>query len=368
MTVPDRIEGGVAVVGMAGRLPGARDVHAFWRNVRAGADCVSRFTPAELEGGSRSDRPDFVAARSVLDDVDLFDAAFFGLLPNEAELLDPQHRIFLELCWEALEDAGYVPNTYPGEIGVYAGCSPSTYFLRHVCRDRRFVERFTDDFQVGQYPAFVGMMTDCLATRVSYKLGLRGPSMGVQTACSTGLVAVAQAAQAVLTYQCDMALAGGVSITFPQRRGAVYQEGGMISPDGRCRAFEARANGTVFGSGAAVVLLKRLEDALADGDHIRAVVRGFAVNNDGATKVGFTAPSVDGQARVIAAAHAHAGVRADTIGYVEAHGTGTPLGDPIEFTALDRVFRAGVPPPAGAPWGRPSGRSGTWTPRRGWWG
>ncbi len=337
------IEGGVAIIGMAGRFPRAKTIADFWRNVHDGIDCITRFTADETESSDSSGQlcsPDFVAARSVLDDVELFDAAFFGILPNEADLIDPQHRVFLEICWETLEVAGYVPQSYPGEIGVYAGCSANTYFLRNVCKDRRFIEEFTEAYQVGQYSTLIGMLPDCLATRVSYKLGLRGPSMTVQTACSTSLVTICQAAQALQNFQCDMALAGGVSITFPQRRGALYQEGGMISPDGRCRAFEAKANGTVFGSGAGVVLLKRLEDATADGDHIYAVIRGYAVNNDGSTKAGFAAPSVDGQARVISAAHAMAGVPMETIGYVEAHGTGTPLGDPIEFGALDRVFRS----------------------------
>ncbi|HEY2785184.1 MAG TPA: amino acid adenylation domain-containing protein [Fimbriiglobus sp.] len=339
---PHGIEGGVAIVGMAGRFPRAQNVNEFWHNVRDGIDCISRFTASDIEVSGSAEKlrnPDYVAARSVLDDVENFDAAFFGILPNEAELIDPQHRVFLEICWQALEDAGYVPQSYPGEIGVYAGCSASTYFLRNLCTDRRFIERFAESYQVEQYSTLMGMLPDCLATRVSYRLGLRGPSMTLQTACSTSLVAVCQAAQSLLNFQCDMALAGGVSITFPQRRGALYQEGGMISPDGHCRAFDANANGTVFGSGAGVVLLKRLEDAEADGDHVYAVIRGFAVNNDGSTKVGYTAPSVDGQSRVIAAAHAMAGVTADSISYVETHGTGTPLGDPIEFAALDRVFR-----------------------------
>jgi amino acid adenylation domain-containing protein len=337
--IPD---GAIALIGMAGRFPRARTVDEFWKNIRNGIDCISHFTKEEIDPVGAMDRlenPDFVAARSILEDVDLFDASFFGILPSEADFIDPQHRLFLESCWEAVEHAGYVPQTYSGEIGVFAGCSTNTYFLRHVCRDRSFLERFTSDFQVGQYITFVGMLAESLAMRVSYKLGLRGPSMGVQTACSTSLVAICQAAQSLLNFQCDMALAGGASITFPQKRGALYQEGGMISPDGRCRAFDAKANGTVFGSGVGVVLLKRLEDAIRDGDYIHSVIRGYGINNDGSTKVGFTAPSVEGQSRVIAMALAMAGVPAESIGYLEAHGTGTPLGDPIEFAALDRTFR-----------------------------
>jgi amino acid adenylation domain-containing protein len=339
----DELEGCVAIVGMAGRFPKAQNAREFWNNIRDGVDCISHFSAKDLEvpdPAARLEQGSYVAARSVLEDSDRFDAAFFGILPSEAELIDPQHRVFLEICWEALEDAGYVPQSYSGSIGVYAGCSASSYFLRNVCQDRAFIDDFTEAYQVGKYTTLLGMLPDCLATRVSYKLGLTGPSMTLQTACSTSLVAVCQAAQSLLNYQCDMALAGGVSITFPQKRGAHYQEGGMISPDGRCRAFDAKANGTVFGSGAGVVVLKRIEDAAPDGDHIYAVVRGFAINNDGATKIGYTAPSSDGQAKVIATAQAMAGVPADSITYLEAHGTGTPLGDPIEFAALDRVFRA----------------------------
>jgi amino acid adenylation domain-containing protein len=337
------IADGVAVVGMAGRWPRAANVAELWQNVRDGLDCISRFTAEELEvpnAAALAKQPDYVKARSVLDGADLFDAAFFGVLPKEAELIDPQHRLFLECCWEALEDAGYDPQAYPGAIGVYAGCSTNSYFLQNLCVDRAFIDEYVGAYPLGGYPTMLGAIADSLATRVSYKLNLRGPSMTVQTACSTSLVAVCQACQALLTYQTDMALAGGVSITFPQKRGYHYQEGGMGSADGRCRPFDARAQGTVFGSGAGVVLLKRLEEALAEGDHIYAVIRGFAVNNDGSEKAGYTAPSIDGQAKVIALAHAVAGVEPESISYLEAHGTATPLGDPIEFAALSRAFQA----------------------------
>ncbi len=269
----------------------------------------------------------------------MFDAAFFNVYPKEAELMDPQQRIFLECCWEAIEDAGYDPSNCPAMTGVYAGCSPSTYFLRHVCRDRRFIEDYVSGYQVANYPVTLGSNVDFLATRVSYKLNLKGPAFTLVAGCSTSLIAVCQAAQALQTYQCDMALAGGISISFPQKRGYRYQEGGMVSPDGHCRAFDENANGTVFGAGAGVVVLKRFEDAVADGDSIYAVIRGFATNNDGSDKVGYTAPSVEGQANVIAMAQALAGVSPETIGYVEAHGTGTPLGDPIEIAALTKAFR-----------------------------
>ena len=222
----------------------------------------------------------------------------------------------------------------------FAGCSINTYFLHHVCTDRRALEEFTSNYQVGCYPQLLGAGLDFLATRVSYKLDLRGPSLDLQAACSTSLLAVAQACQSLLLYQADMALAGGVSISFPQKRGYLYQQGAMVSADGSCRPFDADASGTVFGSGAGVVALKRLEDALADGDHVYAVIRGCGVNNDGAAKVGFTAPSIEGQAAAIEMALANAGVRADSIGYVECHGTATPLGDPIEVAALTRAFAA----------------------------
>jgi amino acid adenylation domain-containing protein len=331
---------GIAIIGMAGRFPGAADVQHFWWNICNGIDSISRFAPGQLEDAfsaqQRAD-PAYVPVRSVLEGVELFDAEFFGMQPREAALTDPQHRVFLECCWEAFEDAGHDPAG--ANVGVFAGCSMPTYLMQNVCADRDAIEGFTSGYQVDNYQQLLGSIGDVLATRVSYKLDLRGPSMTIQTACSTSLVAVTQAWQALLLQQCDMALAGGVSITFPQHRGYRHTEGGMVSKDGRCRPFDAQASGTVFGSGSGVVLLKRLADALADGDRIHAVIRGFAINNDGAVKVGFTAPSVDAQAAVIATAHAVAGVEASSIGYVECHGTATPLGDPIEVAALTRAFR-----------------------------
>ena len=327
---------GIAIIGMAGRFPGAPDVQALWTNLLAGRDSITRFPRQE-------DAPaDFVAARGVLQDAGLFDAEFFGISPREAETMDPQHRLFLEACANALDDAGYVSHDFPGEIGLFAGCSLNTYLLANLSRDRRFLEELTENYQVGEFLTALGNDKDFLTTRVAYKLNLRGPVLTVQGACATSLVAICQAAQALLNYQCDMALAGGVSVTFPQQRGHRYQEGGLASADGTCRPFDAQASGTVFGHGVGVILLKRLEDAVRDGDSIAAVIRGFAVNNDGAEKAGYMAPSVDGQARVIAAAHAMAGVDPATITYVEAHGTATPLGDPIEVAALTRAFRAGT--------------------------
>ena len=227
--------------------------------------------------------------------------------------------------------------------GVFAGCSPNSYFLRQIAGSADYLREYTSAYQVGFYPTMLGTIADTMATRVAYKLNLQGPAMTLLAACSTSLVAVCQAAKSLLTYECDQALAGAVSITFPQKRGYLHQSGGMVSPDGHCRAFDEDAQGTVFGSGAGVVLLKRLEDAVRDRDHIYAVIKGSAVNNDGAQKVGFTAPSVDGQAAVIATAQALAGADPRTISYIEAHGTGTPLGDPIELAALTKVFRASTP-------------------------
>jgi amino acid adenylation domain-containing protein len=334
---------GVAIVGMAGRFPGARSVAEFWRNQLNGVEAISHFSVEELEvKGAAELAPDprYIRSRSVLDDVELFDADFFGMYPREAELMDPQQRLFLECCWQAIEDAGYDPGAYDGQIGVYAGCSMGSYFLSRLCTRPGFIEQFTAGYQVSNYPEMMGNSLDFLSTRVSYKLNLRGPSFTILSACSTSLLAVTQACQSLLTYQCDMALAGGVSVTFPQKRGYYHQDGGMVSADGHCRAFDADAQGTVFGSGAGVVLLKRVEDAQRHGDQIYAVVRGFAVNNDGSAKVGYTAPSVEGQARVIATAHEAAGIDPESIEYIEAHGTGTPLGDPIELAGLTRAFRA----------------------------
>jgi len=336
----------IAIIGMSGRFPGAATVEEFWQNLINGVDSISRFTQDELEFSVASEDEKkqgqkFVRARGVLPDVDLFDAAFFGIQPREAELMDPQHRIFLECAWETFERAGYNPEEHPGLIGVYAGCSFNTYLLYHLCRNREFAASLAANFQVGNYSTLLGNHADFLATRLSYKLNLKGPSMSVQTACSTSLVAICQACTSLLTQQCDLALAGAVSVSFPQKRDYLFQEGSLVSGEGICRAFDAAADGTVFGHGAAVVLLKRLDEALADGDTVLAVITGTAVNNDGAAKVSYAAPSVQAQAGVIAMAQAAAGVHPDSISYIEAHGTGTPLGDPIEMAALAQAFQAG---------------------------
>ncbi len=332
----------IAVTGMSGRFPGAEDLGTFWANLRAGTESIRRFSaedlagsasPAEIAEGS------FVPAGAPLADVESFDAPFFDFNPREAEITDPQQRLFLECCWEALEAAGIDPETFPGAIGVFAGSSMSTYFLQHVLANPEATRG------VAPFQLLIGADKDYLAPRISYKLDLKGPSVTVQTACSTSLVAVHLAAQALLDHQADAVLAGGVSVRVPQRAGYHYVEGGIFSPDGHCRPFDERAAGTVSGSGAGVVVLRRLADALSDGDPILAVIRGSAVNNDGAAKVGFTAPSVAGQVAVISEALTAAGVAPASISYVEAHGTGTALGDPIEVEALSRALSfAGAAP------------------------
>ncbi len=337
---------GIAVVGMSGRFPGARSVGQFWQNLVNGVESISRFREDELEYSiatpeTKAQGQTFIRARGVLDDADKFDAAFFGIVPREAELMDPQHRLFLECAWETLENAGWDPEQFPGMIGLYAGLSINSYLLYNLCADRRFTADFAAQFQTGNYHTLLGNDKDFLPTRVSYKLNLRGPSMAIQCACSTSLVAICQACTALSNFQCDMALAGGVSISFPQKRDYLYQEDSLVSADGTCRTFDAMARGTVFGHGVAIVLLKRLADAVADGDNILAVIKGTALNNDGSVKIGYAAPSVTAQADVIAMAQAAAGVDPETITYVEAHGTGTPLGDPIEVAALTQAFRAG---------------------------
>ncbi|MFC3715268.1 amino acid adenylation domain-containing protein [Luteimonas soli] len=329
----------VAIVAMAGRFPGANDVEAFWQNLLDGRDTVTRFSPEQLDPAipaSERDDPDYVAARGVIDGLDQFDAAFFGISPREAELMDPQQRIFLELCWECLERGGYVPDATPGPVGVFAGMNNATYFQHHIAHRPDLIEK------LGAFQVMVNNEKDFIATRVAHKLNLTGPAISTHTACSTSLVAICQAVDSLRAGQCDMALAGAASATCPPNSGYRYIEGAMLSPDGHTRAFDKDAQGTVFGDGAAVVLLKRLSDALADGDTIHALIRGAAINNDGGLKASFTAPSSDGQAAVITMAHADAGVSPREIGYVEAHGTATPLGDPIEIEGLTKAFRQGT--------------------------
>ena len=338
---PKRWKGSeIAIVGMSCRFPMARNVWQYWDNLRSGRDCISRFSDEEvLATGippSWLSRPDFVRAGGVLEDAEYFDAGFFGFSPRETQATDPQHRVFLESAWEALEDAGYDPETYGGAIGVYAGMSAETY-LWNVARSR------VADL-VGHLRIMLGTSKDHLPMWVSFKLNLRGPSVAVNTACSSSLVATHLACQSLLNGECDMALAGGVTINVQQRAGYLYEEGGILSRDGTCRAFDAAASGTIHGNGAGIVVLKRLSDALAAGDSIRAVILGSAINNDGASKLAYTAPSVEGQAQAIAEALAVAEVDPRTVSYVEAHGTGTLIGDVVEVAALRRAFaqRGGV--------------------------
>jgi acyl transferase domain-containing protein len=322
---------------MAGRFPGAADLEQYWRNLRDGVESITFFTDGELQSAgvppSLLSDPRYVKARGVLEGGDLFDPAFFGLSPREAEIMDPQQRLLLVCAWEALENAGYDADRYPGLIGLYAGVGQNSYFLNNLYPNRELMQ------SVGDFEAMLGNDKDFAATRVSYKMNLKGPSVAVQCACSTSLVAVAQACQSLLSGESDIALAGACTLASPQTRGYLYQEGGIQSPDGHCRAFDAKAKGTVFSNGAGMVVLKRLDEALADGDCIHAVIKAAAVNNDGSLKAGYTAPSVDGQAKVIRAAHLMAGVAPDTVTYLEAHGTATALGDPIEFAALTQAFR-----------------------------
>jgi acyl transferase domain-containing protein len=338
MSEKDQVEGPeeVAVIGMSGRFPGAGNIDEFWHNLQHGVESISFFTNEELEASgvdaSALRHPNYVKAKAILEDIDLLDASFFGFNPREAEVMDPQHRVFLECAADALGHAAYNPETFGGAVGVYAGLSMNSYYLTNLASNRDIVN------SVGVFQTMLGNDKDFLPTRVSYKLNLRGPSLSVQTACSTSLVAVHLACQSLLNGECDVALAGGVSVTVPQKNGYFYQADGIGSPDGHCRPFDADARGTVAGNGVGIVVLKRLSDALADGDCIHAVIKGSAVNNDGSMKVGYTAPGVDGQAAVISEALTMAGVDAESISYIEAHGTGTILGDPIEVAALKKVF------------------------------
>ena len=329
---------GIAVIGMACRFPGSSSVEEFWKNLCDGVESIRALSDEEmLAAGLDAEEltnPRHVAAAALLDGIDRFDAAFFGINAREAEVMDPQHRVFLECAWQALEDAGYDPERYDGAIGVFGGGVHGGYASKNLMPAGVFDEKSS------VLQTILSNEKDYLTTRVSYKLNLRGPSYNVQSGCSTSLVAVHLACQNLLNYESDMALAGGIAIDVGRNQGYYHHEGSVMSPDGHCRAFDARAEGTVFGNGVGIVVLKRLEDALADGDTIHAVILGSATNNDGSHKVGFTAPSVTGQSKVIVEALADAGVAADTIGYVEAHGTGTTLGDPIEVEAMTRAFGA----------------------------
>jgi acyl transferase domain-containing protein len=330
----------IAIIGMSGRFPGARNVDEFWHNLAGGVDAIRAPRPEDQArtrlGPDVLQHPNYVSSRYYLDDEKRFDAEVFGFTAAEAGITDPQHRVFMECVWEALESAGYLSKTSEVRIGLYAGASLSHYLEHNLHSSMEETRRPTQYLQ-----GRIGNDKDYLTTHVSYTLNLRGPSLCVQTACSTSLVSVWLACQQLNHYECDLALAGGVTVKHAAHNylGYIYEQGGIRSPDGHCRPFDASAGGTNFGSGAGVVLLKRLEEAVTDRDTILAVIKEAAVNNDGAVKIGFTAPSLEGQVEVVALAQAMAGVHPESIGYIEAHGTGTPLGDPVEIAALTQVFR-----------------------------
>ena len=329
----------VAIIGMAARLPGAPTIDQYWQNLRSGVESIEQLSVEQLRQAGVPDalieNPAYVRSGAFLQDMDQFDARFFGISPREADIMDPQHRQLLEVSWQALENAGHVQANSTSAVGVFVGSGYNSYFAHNVLSSEELLD---------QYGFFLlrhtGNDKDFLATRLSYQFGLQGPSVNIQTACSTSLVAVHMAIQSLLSGECDIALAGAVSIDLPQRTGYLYRDGEVASPDGRCRPFDSGAQGTFFGSGAGVVVLKPLAAALADQDYVHAVIRGSAVNNDGAGKVSYLAPSVDAQAAAIAEALMIAEVDARDVSYVEAHGTGTPMGDPIEFAALNEVFAA----------------------------
>ncbi|QQR87450.1 MAG: amino acid adenylation domain-containing protein [Flavobacteriales bacterium] len=328
-------KGDVAIIGMSGRFPGAENVEQLWKNLLEKKNSISTWTVDELDPSIpaelRND-PDYVKARGVITDADKFDHGFFGVNPKVAALMDPQQRVFLETAWAALEDAAYDPAQFAGLIGVYAGMGNNTYFTRNVIGHPELIE------QVGDFAVMTANEKDYIATRLAFEFDLRGPALSIHTACSTSLVAIAQAFKALRDGECDMALAGGIALTVPFNSGIVYNEGGMYSPDGSTRTFDANGKGTSFSDGTGIIVLKRLEDAIRDNDQIYATIKGAALNNDGSEKASFTAPSVRGQAEVIAMAQADGGVSPSEITYVETHGTATPLGDPIEVEALTLAF------------------------------
>ncbi|MGR7945645.1 beta-ketoacyl synthase N-terminal-like domain-containing protein [Paenibacillus sp. M.A.Huq-81] len=325
----------IAIIGAAGYFPGNGDIREYWSNISGGVECIKFFTDEELlqRGVDPSilDNPNFVKAGGFLENADKFDAEFFGYSPREAEVMDPQQRIFLECAWNALEDAGYSVDNKPQRVGVFAGCTMNTYLLNNLMTRRNVLEF------IGDQQTMIGNDKDYLVSRVSYKMDLKGPSVNVQAACASSLLAVHVASQSLLSGECDLAIAGGSSVRVPDT-GYMFALGGTSSPDGHCRAFDEKAAGSVPGSGSGAIILKRLSEAIEDKDHIYAVVKGSAINNDGSGKAGFTAPSVDGQVRAITEALNVSAVSPDTITYVEAHGTGTTIGDPIEVNALSTAF------------------------------
>ena len=326
----------IAIIGMSGRFPGAENVDQFWSNICDGIESITYMEDDQLDPSIPDEvknDPSYVKARGILKNIDKFDASFFGISPREAEIMDPQQRVFLELSWEALESAGYAPGSdFDGKVGVFAGMNNNTYFEQNV---RTHQDKIA---QYGEFNAMIANEKDFLTTRTSFKLNLKGPSVNIFSACSTSLVAANYAADALRKGQCKYALAGGISIIVPQQDGYLYQEGSMLSSDGHCRPFDSKATGTTFNSGAGLVVLKRLEDAIADKDTIYAVIKGIGINNDGSEKSSFTAPSIEGQADAIQSAYSQAGFPVESVSYIETHGTGTPLGDPIEIAGLKQVF------------------------------
>ncbi len=326
----------LAIVGMAGRFPGASTPEKFWQNIAGKVSSISFYSQEDLlSAGIKLEdiqQPNYVKAGTVLENVDRFDASFFGFTPREAEIMDPQYRLFLECAWEALEEAGYDLERFGGLVGIFAGSGYKNYLLHHIIPNHSITDMMSE-FQLS-----LSHEQDALATQIAYRLNLKGPSITVQSFCSTSLAAVHMASQSLLTYDCDIALAGAVALNALQVKGYFYEEGTIVSPDGHCYPFDARAHGSVMSNAAAVVALKRLQDALDDGDHIYSVLRGSAINNDGNRRVNYTAPGVDGQAAVIAHAMSNAGVAPETISYIEANGTGTRLGDAIELAAMVKAF------------------------------
>jgi acyl transferase domain-containing protein/thioesterase domain-containing protein len=333
----------IAVVGIAGKYPGSDNIQEYWENLVKGKETITTFSDEvlskfEFNYNELKQNPNYVKARGILNDVDKFDATFFGMTPKEASFTDPQHRVWLETAWNAFENAGIDPLTYKGAIGVYAGGYINTYLHNNILRDPEKLENFIRLRSADSFQIMTGNDVAFIPTKTAYKFNLRGPAVNVQTACSTSLVAIIQACQSLFSFESDVCLAGGVCVMTPQETGYIYQEGAIPSPDGHCRPFDINAKGTVFSNGVGAVILKRLEDALTDRDRIFAVVSGWALNNDGNKKVSFMAPSVDGQAEAITMAQSFADITADEVGYIEAHGTGTHLGDPIEIAALTKAF------------------------------
>ena len=334
---------GIAIVGIACRFPGAANKDEFWKNLISNKESITFFSDDELaqfeyDFETINKNANYVKARGKIDNVDKWDPAFFNITPKDASIMDPQLRLWLSNTWHALEDAGLNPFSYEGKIGVFAGCNLNTYLLNNVLRDQESYESYIRLRSPEIFQSYINNDPMFLATRTAYFYNLKGPAISLQTACSTSLVAISQACTSLLSYESDVCVAGGVTVNVPQETGYIYQEGAIVSPDGHCRSFDKNSKGTVFGNGAGTVILKRLDDAIANNDRIYSVIQGWSINNDGNNKVGFTAPSIEGQQKAIASAHSFANIHPDDICYIEAHGTATPLGDPIEVTALTKAF------------------------------